>query len=146
MQCTSFINGDLKTPGTYVLLMRLEDDSIINIGALGEQSFKQGWYAYVGSALGPGGMAARLRHHCSSVSRPRWHIDYLKTFARIREILVAAGQRRMECLWANKISDDPVCIRPVKGFGASDCRCYTHLFYFPHRPAIPVLETLNIKI
>jgi Uri superfamily endonuclease len=36
--------------GIYVLVIWLDDDVSLQIGALGERKFKKGLYAYVGSA------------------------------------------------------------------------------------------------
>ncbi len=49
-------------------------------GRLGGRSveLEPGVYAYVGSAFGPGGLAARLRRHlCGERRRLWWHIDWL---------------------------------------------------------------------
>ena len=51
-------------PGTYVLLMRLSKRLDISVGTLGVLSAQAGYYVYVGSALGPGGLAARVGRHC----------------------------------------------------------------------------------
>jgi len=37
--------------GSYILLIKLDEDKDIQIGKLGNISFKKGYYAYVGSAL-----------------------------------------------------------------------------------------------
>ena len=42
--------------GTYVLLLHLPDNEQLTIGKLGTFDFPAGWYAYVGSAFGPGGV------------------------------------------------------------------------------------------
>jgi hypothetical protein len=49
----------------------------IRVGRLGKLGFDTGIYAYVGSALGPGGVAARLSRHIAGARKDRWHIDYL---------------------------------------------------------------------
>ncbi len=38
----------------------------IQIGKLGQFKFKKGYYAYVGSAFGPGGLNSRIKHHIES--------------------------------------------------------------------------------
>ena len=58
----------------------------LRIGALGVKVFPRGNYLYIGSAFGPGGIKARLRHHLFSTAAPRWHIDYLKACGNIAEI------------------------------------------------------------
>ena len=50
-------------PGTYALLLRLDKQERITVGKLGTFDFPVGYYLYVGSALGPGGLRARLARH-----------------------------------------------------------------------------------
>jgi Uri superfamily endonuclease len=97
--------------------------------------FPAGWYVYVGSALGPGGLAARLCHHLAPMRRPHWHIDHLRTVVGpVVEIWYAVGPERRECDWATRLATRPGATRPIGGFGASDCRCPAHLFHFVERP------------
>lgn len=104
---------------------------MVNVGRLGKNVFSAGWYAYVGSALGKGGLAARLKHHLGETQKPHWHIDYLKKRARIVQIWVTEHGRRQECRWAAALRNMAGAAVPAAGFGASDCRCESHLFYFP---------------
>jgi|GEM_PF-3411524 len=41
--------------GTYTLVVERTVSDAVAVGALGEVLFPAGWYAYVGSAFGPGG-------------------------------------------------------------------------------------------
>jgi len=50
-----------RDPGTYVLVLVIEQDMQIEVGALGTLFFRAGHYLYVGSALG--GLGARLARH-----------------------------------------------------------------------------------
>lgn len=136
---------DLKTSGTYIILLKRSASTTINIGALGEKYLQKGDYAYVGSAFGPGGLYARLKHHCLPVSRPRWHIDYLKAYTEIEEIWFSMEAKRLECLWANILNDKPESICPITGFGASDCRCNSHLFYFSKKPTTNIFKKYNVQ-
>ena len=54
--------------GTYALVLQLERQEEIAIGKLGTFTFPAGYYLYVGSALGPGGLEARLARHRPSTS------------------------------------------------------------------------------
>jgi hypothetical protein len=65
-----------RAPGTYVLILELTTRKVIQVGALGRIKFTAGWYAYAGSAFGPGGLAARINRHLMSAKKPHWHIDY----------------------------------------------------------------------
>lgn len=112
--------------GTYVLLVEVPGAAAVEVGALGTRSFEAGWYAYVGSALGPGGFARLDRHRRVAAGEHdvrHWHVDYLlgETAARI------VGDERLpgvdlECAVAASLPGDRVA-----GFGASDCDCDSHL-------------------
>jgi Uri superfamily endonuclease len=129
--------------GTYVLALWLGSPRQVTIGRLGEFEFPAGWYLYVGSALGSGGLPARVqRHwrHLTSEKRAHWHIDYL------REQAVWGGawacesgrslpEQDLECRWAATLRSLPGSQVVVPGFGASDCRCATHLIHMPALPA-----------
>lgn len=65
-------------PGTYALLLRLREQTPICVGAQGEIVFPQGYYVYVGSAFGPGGVRRRVAHH---LAPPRNLIGTLTTSA-----------------------------------------------------------------
>ena len=49
--------------GAYVLAVRLDSRRELPVGRLGRFNFPAGWYLYVGSAMGTGGLPARLRRH-----------------------------------------------------------------------------------
>lgn len=117
-----------------MLVLRNERRRQLRIGRLGSFSFPRGWYLYVGSAFGPGGVAARCNHHRRISERPRWHIDYLRAQMALREIWFCHGSCRREHQWAAVLAADSAFDEPVTGFGASDCSCVTHLFYAPVKP------------
>ena len=50
-------------PGAYGLVIRLPAEFNGRVGALGSVTLSPGTYLYLGSAYGPGGLAARLRRH-----------------------------------------------------------------------------------
>lgn len=121
--------------GSYILVLQLERPlSGLQVGRLGQFDFTPGFYLYVGSALGPGGLAARLAYHRRQKDRPHWHIDYLRAHARLREAWAVAGPGRMECRWCHALRAHPACSTPVPGFGSRDTRCLTHLFYLARAP------------
>lgn len=123
--------------GTYALLLRLDDPELIRVGRLGEFTFPAGWYVYVGSARGPGGLAARLARHRRQIAdgkRPRWHVDYLRESASLIEVWSRVTDQRLECTWARAFADAPGAEIPIPRFGASDCRCPAHLIYLTTHP------------
>jgi Uri superfamily endonuclease len=116
--------------GGYVLVLALRRPIALPIGRLGAFHFPAGTYAYTGSALGSGGLAARLAHHRRLNPSPHWHVDYLRPHTRLREIWSAASDERLECAWASTLLGLPGAQVIAPRFGASDCRCATHLVYF----------------
>jgi Uri superfamily endonuclease len=122
-----------RTPGTYALVLELPRPVEIEVGRLGKVFFNAPFYIYVGSALGSGGLAARLRHHLRRAARPHWHIDYLRRCTEIREIWLSEGDRHFECSWSKKLAGTPAA-QPVTGFGSSDCRCESHLVALTDAP------------
>jgi Uri superfamily endonuclease len=134
--------------GTYVLALWLGSPRRMVIGRLGEFDFPAGWYLYVGSALGPGGLRSRVqRHwrHVGSEKRAHWHVDHLReqavwggAWARgAGQSLAdqALADQGMECRWAAALRLLPGSRVVAPGFGASDCRCRTHLIHVPALPA-----------
>ncbi len=123
-----------KGPGTYCLILYRPAGGRISVGQLGQFEFPAGYYLYVGSALGSGGLAGRLRRHLNPNKRTHWHVDYLSEQAEVVEIWWAAGEARLEHIWATAAGRLPGAAVPVTGFGASDCRCQAHLFHYTDRP------------
>ncbi|MDY6775088.1 MAG: GIY-YIG nuclease family protein [Halobacteria archaeon] len=114
--------------GIYTLVLRLEDDTAIEVGALGEIEFESGLYAYTGSALGRGGFSRVERHRDVSEGENdtrRWHIDYLNGDARtsIVEVVKSPGVEE-ECEISRRIEGER-----IGSFGASDSECDSHLVY-----------------
>jgi len=131
------------TKGTYILCMRLDEQREITIGKLGTFLFPAGYYLYVGSALGPGGLEARLAHHLASQlarERPYWHIDYLLPYVRLVEVWSVTSDQRLECRLAQMVLGMPGAQVVAPGFGSSDCRCPTHLVYFKTKPTTEALR------
>jgi len=120
--------------GTYILILYLNNARKIQVGKLGKFNLKKGYYGYVGSAFGPGGLTARLKHHLKTTDNPHWHIDYLRKEAELREIWVSECESRLEHLWSDMLRDMEGVFIPVPGFGSSDCRCEAHLAYFNKKP------------
>jgi Uri superfamily endonuclease len=122
-------------PGTYVLVLEVREPARIRAGRLGELEVTPGWYTYIGSACGPGGVAARCGHHLRITTRPHWHIDYLRAVSDLREIWFSCGSGRGEHTWSNLVGKGRGATQPFPGFGASDCGCRSHLFRFPKTPS-----------
>ncbi len=75
--------------GTYVLILHAGSPAArVAIGRFGVLAVQPGYYVYVGSAFGPGGLKARLAHHAGPAKSPHWHIDYLRAALPLRELQV----------------------------------------------------------
>jgi Uri superfamily endonuclease len=111
--------------GIYALVICLENDAALNIGALGMISFKKGFYIYVGSAQT--NLEQRVRRHLRKEKRLFWHIDYLldNNAARVEKVFHMEDDKAAECVVANEISKRG---EAVISFGCSDCNCKSHLF------------------
>jgi Uri superfamily endonuclease len=121
--------------GSYLLVLRLKLLQRIAVGSLGRICFPAGYYVYVGSAQGPGGLGARVGRHLRTGKPLRWHIDYLREKADVCGIWVLPGPENREHEWAFQLQGEGAALVPAVGFGASDCCCAAHLFYFSRPPA-----------
>jgi Uri superfamily endonuclease len=118
---------ELFERGTYVLVLKLTGGLILNVGSIGRIRFAAGYYAYVGSARR--GMRARVARHLAREKKKWWHIDWLTTQAGVVPTAIASTERiGLECRIASALSNRANL--QVKGFGCSDCKCGSHLFYF----------------
>ncbi|RMF86997.1 MAG: GIY-YIG nuclease family protein [Nitrospinota bacterium] len=115
-------------PGTYCLLLSLPFTRRIRVGRRGSYRFPAGYYLYVGSACGPGGLRGRISHHLCPLARPHWHIDYLRQAALLEEVWFAIGKSQ-EHAWATLLQGMTGTDIPMPRFGSSDCRCASHLFH-----------------
>jgi Uri superfamily endonuclease len=127
--------------GTYALILKAGPPSAVALGRLGELIVRPGYYAYVGSALGPGGLRARLQHHLSAAHAAHWHIDYLRRWAQIGEIWYTIDSSRREHSWAAMLAALPGASIPLRRFGASDCTCAAHLFRFESTPSLVLFRS-----
>jgi len=110
--------------GSYVLVIELPEEQALSVGSLEVLHFPHGYYAYVGSALG--GVKSRLNRHLQRDKKPRWHIDYLLQRASINNIIICESTDRVECTIARSLSHK---FDSIPGFGSSDCKCPSHLFF-----------------
>jgi Uri superfamily endonuclease len=122
-------------PGTYALVMACSSNPKVEVGKLGSLQLQSGCYVYVGSAFGPGGLKARIAHHVNISERPHWHIDYLRPALDLTEIWFTHDSRHREHQWAGVLAGLSGATISISGFGASDCRCNSHLFFFDSSPS-----------
>ena len=62
------------------------------MGALGRIELQAGTWLYVGSARGPGGLAARVGRHWRDGVPKHWHMDYLKPLREFRDRIFVTGK------------------------------------------------------
>ncbi len=121
--------------GTYAVVLRADAVQAISVGSLGEFRLNPGYFIYVGSAFGPGGVQARVNRHHRRRKRRHWHIDYLTEHLTAVGVWYTHDSHRREHAWAGVMTK--IAIEPaIEGFGCSDCGCYTHLFYTASRPSL----------
>jgi Uri superfamily endonuclease len=108
-ESTGETRTDGGSEGTYTLVVEFDGPATVEVGALGAVEFDADWYAYTGSAFGPGGFARVERHRelaAGEREARHWHVDYL------------LGHPAAE-------------FDRVPAFGASDCECESHLVAAP---------------
>ena len=110
--------------GSYLLLIKLNDDRYIKYGIRKNYFFKKGFYIYVGSALN--NLEKRMERHLRINKKNYWHIDFLLNFGNITNIFYRESDFKEECFIANLLKE---IFLPISDFGSSDCKCKTHLFY-----------------
>ena len=125
----------LSKPGTYALVLPAISKQSISIGKNGTLEIKPGFYLYVGSAFGPGGLKARIEHHRKKSSRPHWHMDYLTARLKPDEVWYSYDQEHREHQWVRILAGAKGASIPLEGFGSSDCGCKSHLYFFNFRPS-----------
>lgn len=108
----------------------------VPVGALGKFSLEPGFYLYVGSAFGPGGLRGRVSRHLRNTATRRWHIDFLLESCHAERVWYQTQERSREHDWARVLVDVPGVRAAVTGFGSSDCRCSTHLFFSEQTPSV----------
>ncbi len=127
--------------GTYAVILELTSEQSLEVGRLGACTFPRGFYLYAGSARG--GLGPRLRRHLLRKKPLRWHVDYLRQEARVREVWWSETDSVSECHWYRAAFHLPGAREVVKGFGSSDCRCSSHLV---HLPVLPSFQRFRRKL
>ncbi len=118
--------------GVYALTLELRREAEVELGGR-RARLGPGAYVYVGSACGPGGLAARLaRHLAGRRRRPRWHVDRLLEAGAepvAAAYAVTGGCREAESALAALALAARVLRPGPSGFGSSDDPLApTHLF------------------
>lgn len=157
----SSIDPIADSRGVYLLVFILEKACRVSVGRLGEFDFPAGRYVYVGSAMS--GFAARVGRHLRREKTLKWHIDYLLRYATHEAVLTIevgennannngaeqVGTQRLECRVASVVGGLSGAVIPAPRFGASDCRCRSHLIRVaaaPEKIAAAVKRKCDIEV
>ena len=125
-----FVEKEARDRGSYLLVLRIEEEWRIPVGKLGEVFFPAGYYVYVGSAMT--NLGKRIERHLRLRKLHHWHIDDLRAVSEVRAALAVRSSERLECDLAGAVSS--ISDWRVAGFGSTDCSCHTHLFGFESDP------------
>jgi sugar fermentation stimulation protein A len=126
----AYLQQEVKDSGSYLLVLKLHRERLLEIGGLGKVRLQKGSYIYVGSAMG--NLRARIERHRRKRKRMHWHIDYLTQVADGLVSIPIRSSQRQECRIARALS---AIVKPgPPGFGSSDCQCLTHLFWTEEDP------------
>jgi sugar fermentation stimulation protein A len=117
--------------GNYLILLKIPTAVEITAGSLGPRLYEPGWYVYAGSAQK--NLSARINRHLRKIRKQKhWHLDYLTPHAEAIKALPIRSYRNLECSLAKALA--ALGGTAVPGFGCSDCRCASHLYYFTDPP------------
>ncbi len=117
----------INNSGSYIIVFKLNERQIIQVGKLGMFTFPSGFYIYTGSGLR--NLKQRIARHLRKEKSLKWHIDYLSVRCEPVWYYMIEDGINHECKLSHYISRLNNFSSPVKGFGSSDCKCNSHLFY-----------------
>lgn len=118
----------MMVSGAYILILFNPRKQCLKIGKLGKIFFAAGYYFYVGSGMKS--LRKRVLRHQQKKKTVRWHIDYLTRRFKFIEVKLFYSKERLECKIAKILQRK---FTAITGFGCSDCRCPSHLFYYPKK-------------
>ena len=124
------LEREVADRGSYVIVLRLDEDRDLEFGRGLSHRFRAGWYAYVGSAMR--GLSSRVARHLRLRKKHHWHVDALRAVAQVTGHVMVRSSERLECTLADALG--AVADFPVEGFGASDFGCSSHLLGFETDP------------
>ena len=113
-------------PGTYVLIIEVPKDVTFFVGSLGEIKIKKGALLYVGSGLN--GVEKRIMRHFRREKKRHWHIDYITSILQPKIAVYIVDERKLEDAVAKELLSNHH-LTPILGFGATDSKLSTHLFW-----------------
>ena len=124
------IEREARDEGAYLLVLEMARGRRIDVGGLGRIPFPKGYYVYAGSARTA--LTKRVERHLRRRKRFHWHIDFLRDAADSCTALPVRASEDLEHDLAQALGK--LAGWGIPQFGASDCRCPTHLFGFDGNP------------
>jgi Uri superfamily endonuclease len=114
--------------GAYVLLFKLDLALEVTLRTR-RVVLEPGTYGYCGSAMGPGGLDARIKRHLRRDKKVHWHVDQVTTQVPVSR--AGTTSRLSECDLVKRVLQSSASTIPVPGFGSSDCKvCASHFLKF----------------
>jgi sugar fermentation stimulation protein A len=126
----AYIEKEAQDRGSYILVLFLAEDRVLDVGKAGRIFFMKGFYLYAGSAMA--NLTARIERHTAKRKRFHWHIDWLRSVAAVHAVFPIRSSARLECIIAQGLRGRAAWSIP--GFGSTDCGCDSHLFGSPDDP------------
>ena len=160
MKRSSSLGQVTAAAGVYALILNLEKPKSITFNrgrslqrqvVVAPHRFESGWYVYLGSARGAGGLGRRLaRHHRikADTKRMRWNVDFFREHADLTEVwFTETVDKEHEHNWAKAVAGLPGASVPVEGFRTSDCDsgCLSHFFHLPDRPTAGLFRSALLQ-
>ncbi|MGE0014995.1 MAG: DUF123 domain-containing protein [Candidatus Methanomethylophilaceae archaeon] len=136
-------NRPERRKGTYALFVTLTEDMWLSVGSLGTILFEAGEYCYAGSAMN--GLEQRIRRHLAHEKKMRWHIDRLTTVASDIEAYGAEYPCSVAECGIAKAASSMGFVPVARGFGSSDCGCFSHLLSVPDGGKAKLVQSLGMS-
>ncbi|MBO8174450.1 MAG: DUF123 domain-containing protein [Thermococcus sp.] len=128
--------------GSYFLVIKVERDMIVRTKRK-EFALKAGYYVYVGSAMNS--LEKRVERHFKKDKKLHWHIDFLLKESELLRAYLIPSDAKIEEELSGEVAKFG---KPVEGFGASDLRIGSNLYYFKDEPdkiLTSILRKLGLK-
>lgn len=116
-----------KCKGVYVLVLKVTRDTVVHTRSK-TFDLTKGYYVYVGSARGLGGVSSRIRRYIYGLKKAFWHIDYLlvNPVVSLKALCFKCSDVDLESFYASEFRR--FCLG-FPGFGCSDKPLdYSHLY------------------
>ncbi|MCI4439290.1 DUF123 domain-containing protein [archaeon] len=130
--------------GSYSIILKLNSNKKLKVGALKTIFLSRGFYVYNGSAYSVGGLASRIKHHLKKRKKLHWHIDYLTSCGKCKVLrIIVCKKRNLERDVSLEMLKEQEFIGIPK-FGSTDDKvAKTHLFLIRANSEIEALEKVK---